>query len=521
MYCKFFTLNELPFLIAPDPRYLYMGDQQREALAHLLYGVGGEGGFVLLTGEVGTGKTTLCRCLLEQIPDHTDIAFIINPKLSSVELLCTICDELSISTITDRSSIKGLTDSINQYILHSHAQGRSTILIIDEAQHLSRDVLEQLRLLTNLETNKKKLLQIILLGQPELNTMLASTELRQFSQRIIARYHLMPLAADEISDYITHRLSVAGCHDVLFSTRAITSVFRLSQGIPRLINTLCDRALLGAYTQELKQVNKETMVQAGKELFGHTKQYQKRSGGVWKITTGVTVMLATLMVVIWYGNISVLSPFTADSREDNTNTEPPSWLSERKQLAWQALFAQWNIDYEPEQGIDACQFAQQHRLQCLDQRGSMAMLRHTGRPALLHFTGEHGEARFATIIAIGGSHGRIQSGHESSTVKLADIQRMWFGDYTLLWRPPPHGSGSIKPGASGMAVSWLYEQLLLLDEGNIGNKKDEDQYDDVMTERVRVFQRQQNLSADGIAGALTWIHLNSATGKPVAQLGRL
>ena len=213
MYEAFFHLRETPFSIAPNPHYLYMSQQHNEALAHLVYGVGRDGGFVLLTGEVGTGKTTVCRCFLEQIPEDTDVAFVLNPKLQVEELLATICDELSIPYIGDTISIKDYIDCINNFLLKQHSKGRHTVLIIDEAQNLSSDVLEQVRLLTNLETHEKKLLQIILLGQPELQEMFRQPELRQLSQRVTARFHLNALAEEEVGPYVYHRLSVSGALD--------------------------------------------------------------------------------------------------------------------------------------------------------------------------------------------------------------------------------------------------------------------------------------------------------------------
>ncbi|MDX8406209.1 MAG: AAA family ATPase, partial [Mariprofundus sp.] len=268
MYLEHFGLNDLPFTIAPNPRYLYLTHQHQEALAHLTYGLGSAGGVVLLTGEVGTGKTTISRKLLEDIPEHIEIAWIVNPRLSAEELLASICDELSICYPADNKSIKMFTDLINAYLIEAYGQGRDVVLMIDEAQNLSPEVLEQLRLLTNLETSERKLLQIILLGQPELKELLERTDLRQLSQRITARFHLNTLKQAECREYIRHRLAVAGCNRPVFSNRAMDYIFHAAGGTPRLINLLCDRALLGAYSCNEMIVSPEHVQQASKEVFG-------------------------------------------------------------------------------------------------------------------------------------------------------------------------------------------------------------------------------------------------------------
>ena len=270
LYSDHFGLRESPFSIAPNPEYLYMSDRHREALAHLMYGIQGDGAFILLSGEVGTGKTTVCRCLLEQIPEEVDTAFILNPKLTAEELLAAACDDLSIS-YPDNASIKTLTDVVNAYLLEAHARDRRTILIIDEAQNLSIEVLEQLRLLTNLETHQRKLLQIILLGQPELLDMLTKPELRQLSQRITARFHLEALNKNEVASYIRHRLAIAGAKGHFFSRRAVDKVFKLSEGIPRVINLICDRSMLGAYSKGEMQVTPSIVSKAAGEILGQRK----------------------------------------------------------------------------------------------------------------------------------------------------------------------------------------------------------------------------------------------------------
>jgi general secretion pathway protein A len=268
MYIDYFKLSEPPFSLTPDPRFLYMSERHREGLAHLVYGVQQPGGFVQLTGDIGSGKTTLCRCLVQQLPPGTDIALVLNPRLTVIELLATVCDELGVSYPAETASIKVLVDALNQRLLESHANGRRTVLLIDEAQNLNEDVLEQIRLLTNLETSKEKLLQIILIGQPELLSVLKRRNLRQLAQRITARYHLLALSRRETFAYVRHRLLVSGRREPLFTRWAIHRVYRLSRGVPRAINIICDRALLGAYALDKNRVNAGIVRRASRETKG-------------------------------------------------------------------------------------------------------------------------------------------------------------------------------------------------------------------------------------------------------------
>jgi general secretion pathway protein A len=301
MYEKFFALTERPFSIAPDPRFLYMSQQHREALAHLLYGVAEGGGFVQLTGDVGTGKTTVCRCFLEQVPEQVDVALILNPRISALELLASLCDELRIEYVRQTTSIKTLIDALNTYLLDAHSRGRRTVLIIDEAQNLGAEALEQVRLLTNLETTREKLLQIILIGQPELRELLARDDLRQLAQRITARYHLEPIGRDETAAYIRHRLQVCGESQPVFTEGAIDLVQRLSGGVPRLINVLCDRAMLGAFVEGRKKVDEAILVRAAREVL-------PEEGGapparrIWRWAAGsaAVALVAVLSVTLYF-----------------------------------------------------------------------------------------------------------------------------------------------------------------------------------------------------------------------------
>ena len=269
MYLRFFGLNEKPFAITPDPRYLYLSERHAEALAHLLYGINESGGFIQLTGEVGTGKTTVVRTLLSRVPHHADVAVILNPRVTPVEFLLTICEELGLGIAdADRDSVKQMVDALNRRLLSAHAEGRRIIVIVDEAQNLSAEVLEQVRLLTNLETPTQKLLQIILIGQPELRELLDRTDLRQLAQRITGRYHLEPLSKEETLGYVRHRLRVAGAAEDIFTPAALAEVHRLAAGIPRVINVTCDRALLGAYTEETRKVTSSLVRRAAGEVYG-------------------------------------------------------------------------------------------------------------------------------------------------------------------------------------------------------------------------------------------------------------
>ena len=319
MYTNFFSLSELPFSIAPDPKYLFMSDRHREALTHLSYGLGGAnsgnsnvsgtGGFVLLTGEVGTGKTTVSRCLMADLPKNTQLAFILNPTLSSQELLATICDQLKIRYRKTGATLKTLTDKISEKLITNHANNINTLLIIDEAQHLEPQVLEQLRLLTNLETDTKKLLQVILIGQPELQQLLKRRDLRQLAQRITARYHLLPLSQQELVLYIKHRLSVADCHRALFNKGALAAIHKLSQGIPRLINLLCHSALMEAYNSNNAVVDKKIVLRAASHALGDDFEqliwWQNKNT---QIALAASVLVAVLVTGFWLGQAQQEQP---------------------------------------------------------------------------------------------------------------------------------------------------------------------------------------------------------------------
>src|SRR5476649_10864 len=419
MYEHYFGLAEAPFSIAPDPRYLYLSQRHQEALAHLLYGVNGDGGFVLLTGEVGAGKTTVCRCLLRQIPAACDVAYIFNPRLTVEELLSTICVEFGIACPPGNTSIKVFVDCINAYLLDAHARGRHTVLIIDEAQNLSVEVLEQMRLLTNLETDRRKLLQIILLGQPELAPMLERPELRQLGQRIVARYHLGPLTKAEVAAYVRHRLEVSGARRQLFPARLMGRLYRLSGGVPRVINVLCDRALLGAYVQSKERVDAATLAQAAREVLHHPAARRKR---LRALAEGVILLagLALALAVYWKEQGEPRSPAVrphitapvaaaAPARVVHLKAKPEAALpdvlewpadepfGDSRALAYAALFRAWGAYY---QRGDACRQAEGLALRCHTARGGLDELRELNRPAVLLLRDGQGREFHATLSAL-------------------------------------------------------------------------------------------------------------------------
>lgn len=573
LYAEHFHLKEAPFSIAPNPRFLFMSDQHREALAHLLYGIGHDGGFVLLTGEVGTGKTTLCRCLLEKVPEDTDVAFIINPRLSVVDLLANICDELHIPYDRDRLNNRLLVDAINHYLLDRHAGGRKTVLVIDEAQNLDAEVLEQLRLLTNLETDERKLLQIILLGQPELQDKLSRPELRQLSQRVTARYHLQALSYQDMQTYITHRLGVAGCDQSIFAPSALRFLHRRSQGIPRLINLICDRAMLGAFASGVGRIERAMVQQAAREVLGeqHEAKETSRAGLIMRVA------LATLVlgISVWAGdhwlarqsapaltaanqaatvpstqpgpalaakassaaaensNVPVDAAIPAEAAvpvdmvlpEENASAPIPGAAQQEaavagqdRQAAFRELFAIWGIVL-PENS-KPCAFAETQGLACLKLIGDVGKLRSLNRPAVIDWREEGQDSAYLTLTAVDGARAHAVVGGQSVEMPLQRLQLHWLDSFTLLWRIPPAYQSDILPGTAGPSAKWLNDRLSALDPNAAGEVPTQVSglYQGKWVLRLRRFQRDAGLLPDGVAGPQTLIRLNTALNEPGPRL---
>jgi len=526
MYPAFFGIAEKPFAITPDPRYLYLGARHAEALAHLVYGINEAGGFIQLTGEVGTGKTTTIRSLLARAPRNAEIALIINPRLSPLDFLQTICEELGIG-VTDSAlgNSKELVDQLNRYLLRAHAAGRRVVLIVDEAQNLSAEVLEQVRLLTNLETESQKLLQIILIGQPELRTLLDRNDLRQLAQRVTARYHLEPLGRDDTLAYVRHRLRIAGATSDIFTRAALREVYRLSGGVPRVINVICDRALLAAYSQEQHVVSSALVRRAAGEVF------DRHLAPVWLkplISMLVLLVLAGTAATLWrlgpWQRPTAVQAVSAPAPAPAPLTRPaPPRATLAAQLAQagtdtgtDAAFAQllklWNADYL--QGpTDGCSQASSQGLECVTLHGSLAQLRALRRPAILMLSDSAGKPLQVVLTGIGDEDVQLQIGARSTGAGIAELSRYWFGDYLLLWRPAVPMVLELRAGTRGPAVRQLHTQLLQW-RGADPAQRPSTVYDDALKQLVEEFQRQHHLAVDGIAGMETQLSLDAAVAAP-------
>ena len=527
MYTEFFGLNEKPFSISPDPRYLYLSRRHADALAHLIYGISESGGFIQLTGEVGTGKTTLIRSLLQQLPEKADIALILNPQLSTKEFLQSICEELRIPA-PPAQSLKALIDSLNQRLLRAHSQDRRTVLIVDEAQTLSPELLEQVRLLTNLETGSAKLLQIILIGQPELRDLLDRPEMRQIAQRVTGRYHLEPLSKQDTLVYVRHRMKVAGARSEVFTKPALHSIYRLSGGIPRLINVVADRALLAAYTEERKSIGAGLVRRAAGEVFG------KRSSRRWWPGLAAGTALAVLGLTAtnrWITTDDAASDSptqvssvtaaaqTIDGDVSTSHAEILGALLARRDLptdmttAARNLFALWGAQYAPD-GAKPCEQAVSQHLQCLSAAGnSLGELRRIDRPGVLSLTDSRGDPRYVVLSGLDGDRAELTIGGKVYPVPVVELTHYWYGDHLLLWKPAFSGGRDLAPGMHGGGVKWVRQSLAaILGAAPTGN--DASVYDAKLEESVRQYQRQRMLTVDGIVGAQTQIALRTDLNQP-------
>lgn len=541
MYTQYFSLKQSPFSIAPDPRYLYMSERHREALAHLLYGVNG-GGFVLLTGEIGAGKTTVCRCFMEQIPENCQLAYIFNPSLSVEELLRAVCDEFGIGPTSPRPGMKTYVDAINAHLLRSHAAGKNNVLIIDEAQNLSAEVLEQLRLLTNLETSERKLLQIILIGQPELRAMLARPELEQLAQRVIARYHLGPLSAAETAGYVGHRLKVAGAAALApFPPALLRRIHRLSKGVPRRINLLCDRALLGAYVENRAQVTRKIVDRAASEVFGVADAAPGASRRWVYLAAGLLAGALVTGVAAWRW----LPPGAARQAPQNMSKEaapragalaPPAKAAQlpaaAPQSAPQSVLATpldedaalrqlallWGVALPRGQ---ACQAAVKVHLRCYRGKGGLDELRLLDRPSalVLRAEAEGGAPQQVLLTGLTEAGATLRAGGAGQTLGAAELAPRLAGEFVTFRRAPGGWRDEIAVGDRGDDVDWLARRLANLN--NVRTPREGQPFSEKMAGLLRRFQIEQNLKADGMAGPKTFIRLTQLDGDQEPRLSGL
>jgi general secretion pathway protein A len=538
MYTSFFGLGEKPFAITPDPRYLFMSERHAEALAHLLYGINEAGGFIQLTGEVGTGKTTVVRSLLERMPGHADVAVILNPQLTPLQFVLTICEELGIfMRDEDAASIKDLVDILNKRLLESHAKGRRVVVIVDEAQNLAPETLEQVRLLTNLETASQKLLQIILIGQPELREVLARVELRQLAQRITGRYHLDPLSKSETAAYVHHRLRVAGANGEIFTAGALREIYRLTDGIPRIINVICDRALLGAFTQEQHHIGPSLVRAAAGEVYGRSfsPPWMKLLAGVSAVVAVIGLGFGTWLLIRTTSASDEAAPTQAATSiaepapQVTAVTAPPTPValdivellqqqpgSTSTENAFAQLFALWGGKFDPMAGRP-CDQASQQGLECVYQQGTWGQLRILNRPAILTLVDDSGNAHQVVVSGLDSSDARINLPDATHDVSIASISRLWFGDYLVLWRPQVAAPRSLSAGMQGTGVRWLRTQLNSV-HGRPADTPVNDYYDEELVRMVEDFQRRHRLNVDGIAGVQTQIVLDALSNTAGAPL---
>jgi general secretion pathway protein A len=553
LYLQFFGLNEAPFSITPDPAFVYLSAAHRDALAHLLYGVGqgGAGGFVQLTGEVGTGKTTLCRCLLDQVPDDTKVALILNPLVTPRELLATLCEELGISTSGIRDSSKSMVDSLNDYLLRQHADGRRVVVVIDEAQNLSPEALEQVRLLTNLETTKDKLLQMVLLGQPELRALLQRQSLRQLSQRITARYHLSPLGPEETHSYVKHRMKVAGARQNPFRRSALRALYQRSGGVPRLINIIADRALVGAYADESSTIG-------ARQIFEAANEVQPSEAGMkssrWPGSLALASAVAVLILALGFfglphfaSDLFLPEPRYAGETPQEASSPPPpalravqsaeekavpladsvgglivsgdetsdavttissleeDWLDTQHSKAWRAMAELWQKPEDANNIQAACSGLPGRGYSCLRDHGSLTRVQQLGLPVLLVIPGD--QSRY--LLLRGLTPSGVLMGEEQFPVEVsrAAVEERWLGEFIVPWPQAPGWPSQIGTGESGAAVDIVLEMATFASPPWQGGMVFDDEFKSWLTS----FQRRHGLKADGIVGPNTLLYLMAPT----------
>ena len=496
-------------------------------------------------GKWVPAKTTLIRGLLQQLPENADVALILNPQLSATEFLAAIHQELGIRLPHDTSSLQALTASLNRYLLDNYSEGRRTLLIVDEAQNFAVDVLEQIRLLTNLETVRQKLLQITLIGQPELRTMLARPDLRQLAQRITGRYHLEPLSQSETFEYVQHRLKVAGASSTIFDAAACRELYRLSGGVPRVINVIADRALLGAFSIEQHTIDPELIRAAAQEVYGQADNGVANANTWLKIAGIAAAAIALIGIASFtafrFANNSQEAPAAASAPPETAEIqaaaaipieqsdigstgrnleqilrEQPNQTSTR--AAFENLFQIWGIEFA-KTSSRACEQARESGLSCLFQRGSLTQIQRLDRPVILTLQDDEGNVHQVVMAGLDGMNANLRIGGELVTVPLTAISQLWFGEYLLLWKPQIDAVKSFYPGMRDPDVAWIRNSLAAIQGVEIATDNS-DFFDAALEARVREYQIAKHLNADGLVGQQTQIAINSDLGIEAPRLTR-
>ncbi|MBF0180581.1 MAG: AAA family ATPase [Magnetococcales bacterium] len=568
MYENFFGLKQIPFSITPNPRFLFPSHRHKEALAHLFYSFQGNNGFVLLTGEVGTGKTTLSRCLLEQTPGFVDTALIFNPKLSAHELIASICDELKIAYPPETTSIKQLYDALNHHLIRAHIEGRTTVLIIDEAQNLTIELLEQIRLLTNLENSLRKLLTIILIGQPELNKLLERPELRQLAQRITARYHITPLTAYETIQYIQYRLVQAGATQPVFTESAMRLIHRCSRGVPRIINKICDRAMLGAYSLGKHLIDRRIIRRSAKEL-GHLPAFPVieplLAGGVligsvlvlllflphpitmpWS-KSGDPIANAYRIANLWFQTTLSRQPIAVSSKQIQQGMQPaatsssPSTTSTTSttstvpvmdagrdalfvnnnleklfldvnnpatlENAFSAMLALWDVKNLAKKSVNECKQLVSHGLSCLFLYGNWQQMQLLNAPAIVGLV-DAVPPRYAVISALTPHGITFEFPGQRYTLPLTQLDRSRLVPFLVFWKFESQQGKILQEGVIKESVIALRKQLERIQGETIPSEYPE-LFDGVLKLALQKFQIKTYLHPDGVLGPMTAITLDA------------
>jgi len=552
IYQQYFALNCEPFSIVPDPGFLYPSSQHRQAVAHLKYGLDREGGFVLLSGEVGTGKTTLTRTLLKRLPAHVRVAYVLNSTLEVTDVLASICQELSVELpqSSETSLSKNCIDALNADLIASHSKGKKTLVVIEEAQNLSPEVLEILRLLSNLETATHKLLHILLVGQPELLETLAQKNQRQLNQRVVARFHLLPLAKADVANYVNHRLHHAGANRAIFENAAMGTLFKLTKGVPRLINLICHHALLAAYATGAKTVSAKLVKKAAKEIFD-TQLPLKKSSKKWLVALLIAGIFAVLIAEQYKANtpeieseeveiIDEIDPQPAQQVEDLFEVvesdeiliQPSKHsvlpLVEPEPLAVQIqdkdqsavatavnsntfaeLFALWSIEVEPlfsEEEVFALASINNLGAEKLIKSNIDALLS-IDRPGIIWIAEDNGRLKSYLLLALDAESVRLKSADNSRRETLQWFAERWNGAFLFLWYSPSDIESLRLGDQNPLALNWLQSQLQLINNDYLPLITDGN-YTEIIRDKVLEFQKQQGIRADGVVGRQTIMKLN-------------